>query len=71
MELYKFVVTILKKSFLAISWLKTCQKSNMAAIFWQFSSHKMAKKQNFQNRLTKFVELHADKLQTKFQVPSI
>ena len=28
-------------------------------------------KQNFQNRYNEFVELHTEKLQTKFQVPSI
>ena len=43
----------------------------MAALFWQLSSHKMAKNLNFQNCYTKFVELHAENLQTKFQVPNI
>ena len=43
----------------------------MAALFWQFSSHKMAKKQNFQNRYTKFVELRTENLQTKFKVLNI
>ena len=47
------------------------QKSNMAAIFWQFSSHQMAQNQNFQNRYINFVELHTENLQIKFQVPSI
>ena len=31
----------------------------------------LAKNQNFQNRCTKFVELHTEYLQIKFQVPSI
>ena len=45
----------------------------MAAIldFWHVSSHKMAKKQNFQNRYIRFVELHTEKVQTKFQGPSM
>ena len=36
----------------------------MAALLWQFSSHKMAKKQNFRNR---YIELHAENLQTNFK----
>ena len=43
----------------------------MTAIFWQFYSHEMAKKQHFQNRYIKFVELHTENLQPKFQDPSI
>ena len=33
--------------------------------------HKMAKKQNFQNRYNKFVECHTGKVNSKFQVPSM
>ena len=43
----------------------------MAAIFWQFSRHKMAKKQNLQNRYIQPAELHTEKPQTKPQVPSM
>ena len=44
----------------------------MAALFWQFSSHKTAKRQNFQNRYTKFGGfLYKENLQTKFQVPTL
>ena len=39
--------------------------------FWQFSSHKMAKIQNFQNRQIRFVELHIRKVLSKFQVASM
>ena len=66
MELYKFGVAILK-----ILLFGHFMAGNVPKMpFLAFSSHKMAKKQNFQNRYTKFVELHIEKLQTKFQVPS-
>ena len=45
----------------------------MAAIldFGRFFAHKMPKIQNFQNRLTRSVELHTRKVHAKFQVPSM
>ena len=43
----------------------------MAAHFWQFSNHKMAKKENFQILCNTIVKLHTGKLQTKFQVPGM
>ena len=36
--------------------------------FWQFFGHKMAKKQNFQNRYTKLVKCHTGKVHSKCQV---
>ena len=36
--------------------------------YWIFG-HRMAKKQNFQNRHIKFVECHTGKVHSKFQVP--
>lgn len=65
-------ISLFEKSlWLTFLWLGNCQKSNMATHFWQFTSHKMAKKQNFQNCYVKFVKLHTGKLITKFQDPSI
>ena len=43
MEFYKFDVAILKI---------LAQKSYMAVLFWQFSSHKMNQKQNFKNEIS-------------------
>ena len=43
----------------------------MAAIFWQFSSDKMAKNQTFQNPIIKFVKFHTGKVHAKFQVSSM
>ena len=71
MEFYKFDVAILKS--LLFGYFMLGKLPKMAAIldFWHVSSHEMAKKQNFQNSYIKFVELRTEKLQTKFQVPSI
>ena len=43
----------------------------MAAIFWQFSSHKKPKNRNFQNRYTRFVKHNPRKVHAKFQVSSM
>ena len=56
---------------LAFLWLEKCQKIQYGRHFWQFSSHKMAKIQNFQNRQIRFVELHVRKLLSNFQVASM
>ena len=45
------------------------QKSKMAAIFWQFFAHKMAKIQKFES--IRFLELLTRKVHAKFQVPSM
>ena len=70
MKFFKCGVAILK--ILLFGNFKAGKLPKMVAIldFWHVSSHKMAKKQNFPNRFTKFVELYTEKLQTKFQVPN-
>ena len=55
MELYKFDAAILKILIFGHFMAGNVPKSNMAAIF-----------DSFQNRYIKFVELHTEKLQTKF-----
>ena len=58
MELYKFDEAIFKTSLSGhfMAGLENCQKGRL---YWTFG-HKMATKQNFQNRYVKFKELYTE-----------
>ena len=54
-----------------LSALSVSERVFLNNLHYVFTNHKMVKKQNFQNRSTKFAKLYTGKLQTKFQDPSI